>query len=216
MNTSLIVSDTRVMPIWLGSGMARGGTSLIAAALRMLGVYMGDPDFLGGNHEDYQLSLEPNYGKRKREIDRRNKKHDLWGMKSPIGVSPFQFDHFSEHLRNPRLIVILRDNVATSRWRLKTGMPVSMLKRVMRSAAKQDTELSELAYRSANKMPVFVVSMERAIKDIKKFLDDLENFVGRRFCDKEVPLEMLDSAKKKGKAHKKGTSYLQFCPPKAK
>jgi hypothetical protein len=46
------------------------------------------------------------------------------------------------------------------------------------------------------------------------FLADIENFVGRKFCDIEVPLAMLDSAKRKGKKEK--ASYLQFCPPQAK
>jgi hypothetical protein len=37
----------------------------------MLGVYMGNPDYLGGNHEDYTFSLEPDELMRKKEIKRR-------------------------------------------------------------------------------------------------------------------------------------------------
>jgi hypothetical protein len=65
-----------------------------------------------------------------------------------------------------RLIIILRDNIATSRWRVKTGTSLPSLRRIMKSAAKQNDALEALAYKASNTMPVLVVSMERAVKDI--------------------------------------------------
>ena len=46
---------------------------------------MGDPEFIGGNHEDYSLILEPDKRKRKRKriIQQRNKQHAVWGVKAP-------------------------------------------------------------------------------------------------------------------------------------
>lgn len=91
-------------------GVVRGGTSAVAGLLQRLGVFMGHE--LGNNYEDKRF-LHATIPDMKAAIQERNAEHDIWGWKNPQVAN--HLDHLMPHLRNPHLIVVYRDLVATMR-----------------------------------------------------------------------------------------------------
>lgn len=88
-------------------GIARGGTSMAAGALRGLGVHMGDD--LGFNHEDtaIQRAVSQQAFEDFAEIARaRDAEHDLWGFKFP--EASMVMDRIHPVLRQPHYLFVLR------------------------------------------------------------------------------------------------------------
>lgn len=98
---------------FLATGSSRGGTSMVGFLLSQLGVHMGTHD---GSvvHEDLAIinNIEDK-AQLEAHIARRNKGHRVWGFKAPSAA--FELDWFDKALRNPILIVVLRNPLAVSR-----------------------------------------------------------------------------------------------------
>ena len=99
----------------LVTGIARSGTSMVAAVLRAAGLHMGDlvHDVV---HEDAQMQevlRARDTAMLRRLIDQRNAQHKQWGFKAPSLHALMRYDEVGL-FRNPHLIAIYRDPVAVA------------------------------------------------------------------------------------------------------
>ena len=87
-------------------GVQRGGTSMVAGALRALGVDMGRA---GLNHEDRRF-LHASEATLSKVIAERNFELPVWGFKAP--ETTLQLDFLETALRNPHFICVTRNILA--------------------------------------------------------------------------------------------------------
>lgn len=94
-------------------GAPRGGTSMVAGALRSLGVFMGPPDQLGHQHEDPAFRYrERTLGEMVATVQQRDAEHAVWGWKLPNTI--YYIEKLHKHLRNPHYLVVYRNPASTA------------------------------------------------------------------------------------------------------
>ncbi|MGH6889590.1 MAG: hypothetical protein ACREHF_10380 [Rhizomicrobium sp.] len=150
-------------------GVARGGTSMVAGAIRGLGFYMGHA--LENNNEDLEFSYK-SLDHMKQVIRRRDVQHRKWGWKFPAAAN--YLDDLLPHIRNPHLIIVNRDLAATSaghvRWHQREAtFAISDI--LLQS---QKNFLLALRWR----MPALMVSYEKATQRPGRFIEELSQFLG--------------------------------------
>lgn len=113
MLTTNAIDNSREEKTIVVSGLARGGTSMVSVVLRGLGIAMGVG--LNNNHEDIEfysiLNGDTNPRATRSIIDSRNAQHKVWGFKSPLLVEKDVLQTIVESLRNPIVIMVLRNVV---------------------------------------------------------------------------------------------------------
>jgi tetratricopeptide (TPR) repeat protein len=151
-------------------GINRGGTSAIAGLVRGFGFYLG-PD-LPVNNEDPSFTYQP-IDRMKATIEARNADHQFWGWKFPRAVS--YLDHLLDTVRNPMLILVVRDVVATAlglvRWDGRDQM--SAVSEILDQLRKN------IALVLRWRLPTLMVSYEKALARPDDILADLEAFLER-------------------------------------
>lgn len=188
-------------------GSPRGGTSMVAGLLRLLGIYMGD-EVAEANNEDQAfinlhkggfetllaLTSKDSTIKTIRDIiQERNKKHETWGWKDPL--SSLYVKHIIGDLRNPRFVFVTRDLAAIAqREQLAmasrtTGSPQEFfLRRMQRSLTLYEHAIEDLL---AHKFPSAVVSYERALIDPADCSRRLLRFAGLNDADNDDLLNRM-------------------------
>jgi len=168
-------------------GAARGGTSMVAGVVRMLGIPMGeridpptneDLDFIEGK-EPLPAVPNPKHPEHKRVLERllglvhsRNQKYHDWGWKDPLAF--VYAVPLLSHLRNPHLVVVFRDLYSISaRELLETG--VETLDTLTRAQNNYAWLLEVLKRREA---PALITGYEKAVFYPKKFAGELCSFLG--------------------------------------
>lgn len=159
-------SSTKTVVVF---GVARGGTSMVAGAIRGLGFYMGHA--LENNNEDLEFSYK-SLDHMKQVIRRRDVQYRKWGWKFPAAAN--YLDDLLPHVRNPHLIMVNRDLAATSaghvRWHQReTSFAISDILLQM-----QKNFLLALRWR----VPTLLVSYEKATQRPGRFIDELSQFLG--------------------------------------
>jgi hypothetical protein len=158
-------------------GCKRGGTSLVAGILRILGVYMGD-EFIDDNHEDQEFRK-----KSTKEIinliEKRNREYEIWGWKDPESID--YIHHVLPYLVNPVFILVYRDPMAiamseSSRQEKKVGDSLFEAVNVIR-------RLTDFALFTDN---TYVVSYEKAILNPEQYVRDMSNTLGLEYNEKAV------------------------------
>jgi len=150
-------------------GATRGGTSVIAGAVRGFGFFMGDN--LPVNNEDADFVRKP-IAAMKATIQQRNESFGNWGWKYPMAAA--YLDELLPGIRNPVLIVVCRDIAAVASWqkgnlrkRVSAGLEYALLQ-------NQKNLLLSLRWR----LPSLFVSYERATGDASSFVSELGEFLG--------------------------------------
>jgi hypothetical protein len=158
-------------------GVPRGGTSMVAGVARLCGLDLGKD--LPNTHEDFDFNvdflkrdgLEPVPAIRA-AVERRNAAHSVWGWKYPRSIR--FLDQIRPGLRDPRLILVLRDPVASA------GRPVRRLKQNPLEVVQDHLELQarNLELVSRWEVPALLVSYERAIDRPVELAEQLADFLG--------------------------------------
>ncbi|WP_319496825.1 sulfotransferase [uncultured Cohaesibacter sp.] len=167
-------------------GVARSGTSMIAAVLQKLGVFMGS-EARSSVVEDVRLSKAMENGSAKdikAVIAAYNEEHDVWAFKRPEA-----FVYLKKYLslfRNPRVVVVFRDPVAIA-MRNQISMHMEFLDQLERSA-KKTHEL--VGFVKSLDCPTMVVSYEKALYNPDHFIEKLVEFTGLQ-CDEAVRKDAL-------------------------
>lgn len=175
-------------------GSPRGGTSLIAGAMRLAGVDMGsniDPD----NNEDRAFTIhggdvslfqdekrKQNFLADVREnIQNNNKKLEIWGWKDPIVA--YYIEEVFPILRSPRFIFILRDAAAVA-MRERVELPQQDMKRagihLEMNKVGESIDLYQRAFKVLRnaQVPTLVLSYERILRYPQDFAARIADFGG--------------------------------------
>lgn len=158
-------------------GVPRGGTSMVAGVARLCGLNLGTD--LPNNHEDGEFNadflrrdgLEP-VPAIKATVERRNAEHGVWGWKYPRSIK--FLDEIRPGLRDPRLILVLRDPVASA------GRPVRRFKQNPMDVVQEHHQLQarNLKLVSRWEVPALLVSYERSIDRPVELAEQLADFLG--------------------------------------
>lgn len=157
-------------------GSYRGGTSMVAGILRLLGVFMGYN--LGRtNNEDLDFQEERDPSPLEAPIRRRNAAFDLWGWKFPGSLG--YIEPILPQLRNPYFFIICRDPVAIAQREHALGNYT--FGEALRLAALHQFKLLTFTYRTPH--PAFLISYERSLRGKAGFVKDLASFAGLPLSD---------------------------------
>ncbi len=179
-------------------GVPRGGTSMCAGLLQQLDINMGvridndnieDKDFLfhGGNRELFSPDCEerPTAIERVNSlIEFRNNEYSEWGWKDPIS-SLYIRDIFHK-LRNPRLIVIMRDPSAVALREFKENkiidptIPDDRILSHMKNAIDQDLSITFFLHEVS--VPSIIISYERSLRAPEQLVDGVADFLKKELA----------------------------------
>lgn len=158
-------------------GVARGGTSMVAGLTRMCGVWLGDD--LPHNHEDAAFNVDQlkkagadPVARMREAITERDAARDVWGWKYPHAGA--YLEDLRDDLRNPHLVVVLRDPVASTARNIlyNDAEPLREVLRVHRTTTRN----LDLVERWA--VPTLFVSYERGLARPFKLAGLLAEFLG--------------------------------------
>jgi hypothetical protein len=153
-------------------GVARGGTSAVAACLSVFGVNMGR-GALAPVYEDLELALafESGDGSRARKmIEQRRQAGGTWGFKRP-GYIRYAKDYHAD-LGDVRYVAVFRDPMATA-MRARLSSQADLLDSMERSLR----EYAEIqAFLESCDAPALLVSYEKILGDPARFVEVLADF----------------------------------------
>jgi hypothetical protein len=151
-------------------GVSRGGTSMVAGAVRGFGYDLGDN--LAVNQEDTDFCYKTDEHM-KHAIETRNSRHSYWGWKFPMAAD--YIEQLLPMIRNPMFIIIARDPVAAAsglvRW--DNQEPSGAIAGVALQTLKNITISIRM------RLPTLYISYEKASRDTRTFLIELETFLAR-------------------------------------
>ena len=169
-------------------GVPRGGTTMVARIVEQLGVPMGQD--LPANYEDhaFNFDLMPDELKADRRkmlsslidvIRERNQSNSVWGWKYPR--AHLYLPKIIKHVRNPHLICVFRDPVASAlrplsrRQSPKNPSPL-MPTKVVKQHLDWQTRNIQLIHKLS--LPSFLCSYEKSVADRTSFVGELASFIG--------------------------------------
>lgn len=173
-------------------GAPRGGTSLVAGALRLVGIFMGDDtdpannedrafNFHGGNLSILtQTEDRVEYLERIRQtIEQRNSSHSVWGWKDPLAA--LYVEDILPSLINPHLILVTRDITATAmRERIEASNVSTVIDDESFHLAKAGQALglyqSALSVIERSNAPALLLSYEKSIRNVEDFAAQILEF----------------------------------------
>ncbi len=157
------------------SGVARSGTTLVAAVLQETGLFLGN--FLADVvHEDRELLAILQSGQRELLADaigRRNAEHRDWGFKIP-NIHAYLHGTDLRRFRDPHLILIYRDPVAVS---VRNAIS-EMFDQFATLAETAAAQLSVVEFVRATDCACLLISYEKALIFADHFVDTLTGFCG--------------------------------------
>ena len=154
------------------TGVERGGTSPVAGAARALGLYLGEG--LHQNNED-PLFVHRGYDETIDAINLRNSTHSVWGWKFPKAFLDLPL--YLDHVRNPNLIIVFRDPIASSMGHEKwSGIGIYKPMHFHLSESQAYNSLN-LTHALAARVPTFLISYEKWLLNIEIGVEELAKFL---------------------------------------
>ena len=149
-------------------GVTRGGTSMIAGAVRGFGISLGDNLPVNNEDPDFTYKSLPHM---KAAIQARNEKYQSWGWKFPMAAN--YMEELLPVIRNPVFVIVARDVAATAsaltRWHNRDRSAA------ISEALIQTQKNFTLALRWQT--PTLFVSYERAVSNPEVCLEELGTFL---------------------------------------
>ena len=157
------------------TGLARSGTSMLAALLQAAGVWLGDYVYepIHEDSEITQMLRARDFYRLDALIERQNAKTPIWGFKMPDLHQFLQHDELGR-FRNPHLIVIFRDPVAVA-VRNALSEHVDGTQAIIEASAAMHS-LAQFVRASA--LPYLFLSYEKAIVFPQAFIDNVLRYCG--------------------------------------
>ena len=154
------------------AGVERGGTTPVAGAARALGLFLGEG--LHQNNED-PLFVHRDYNESIDAINLRNSTHSVWGWKFPKAFLDLPL--YLEHVRNPHLILVFRDPIASAMGHLRWS-GVGILKPMhFHLSESQAYNSLNLTHALTAGVPTFLISYEKWLFNIAAGIEELANFL---------------------------------------
>ncbi|WP_141012886.1 sulfotransferase family protein [Nocardioides sambongensis] len=163
-------------------GTPRGGTSLIGGLVRLCGLPFGEG--LLDNHEDpafnfeaIQRSGQDPATTLRQTVRQRNAAHPVWGWKYPRASR--YLDAIRSDLRNPHLLVVLRDPVAAAgRHRGADGGRRSAIH------LQHERQVVNVELMERWQVPTLAISYERGVDQPVRLTRQIARFLGTPAPDK--------------------------------
>ena len=161
------------------SGVGRSGTSMTAAVISALGIPMGrtqneavfeDKEFVGA-------LLYFDWGLLRALINKRNEEADRWGLKFP-SLQNHLFPDQLERFRNPYLIVVTRDPVATASRATISDPEGGTEAEAFYNVSEQAYDMARFVQKA--KVPTLLLSYEKFVAFPEKTIDGIARFCGLR------------------------------------
>lgn len=164
------------------TGVARGGTTMLAQTLDRLGLFMGDfrdPSDLA-DLAILSALLESDMRSLQGIIEDRNRRFAEWGFKIP-NLHSFLPATEARRFRNPRYVVVLRDPLAIAR---RNELAVRLdAAAAIRQAGEDIAKLT--SYICALTAPVLVISYEKALQNAASVIETMTAFCGLAPSDQQ-------------------------------
>lgn len=163
-------------------GLPRSGTSMVAAVLKSLGVFIGEQvDAAVFEDREMAAALGPGNAERLAQlIAERNAAHSLWGFKRPEAYR--HLDLLCRSCRNPRVIVTFRDILAIA-MRNSISMQIEPLKLLM-PLVDQYRDLVTTIKRSS--VPFLLISYEKAVQFPCETVAEIASFCGLQPSEDQI------------------------------
>jgi len=161
-------------------GVPRGGTTMVAAVVDALGVDLGPAKDLAEHTFEDQNMTQADPGLLLSYIAKRNRERKIWGWKYPTAINSLHSVFFA--LRNPRIIVVFRDIVASIDGEMRFDEQKNITpRRTFADLAKATLNWwdTNMEFISQTAFPVMLVSYERALQAPETFIHELAKFIGR-------------------------------------
>ena len=179
------------------AGVERGGTSPVAGAARVLGLFLGEG--LHRNNED-PLFVHRGYHETIKAIKLRNSTHSVWGWKFPKAFLSLPL--YFEHLRNPHLIIVFRDPVAAAMGHDKwSGAGIAKPTQFQLSESQAYNSMN-LNHAQISGVPALLISYEKWLLNTAAGIDELANFLHLEPPEKALKTRLLK--------YLQGGSYKDF------
>lgn len=169
-------------------GVARGGTSLVAGALDMLGVFTGD-ESRKPVYEDTKLAKFLEAGDLKQAqavIADYNIREHIWSFKRPVSVN--YVNTLCEVCRNPVFLIIFKDIFSISN-RNKISMQGDVVSELEKAYDAYGKIVSFVREESPN---AFLLSYEKIMQNKEMFVDLLIDLIGVDSVSQEQKIATLD------------------------
>ena len=157
------------------TGPSRSGTTMMAQIVRTLGVDLGETIDVNlfEDIEIRQATKKADMATMKALIKERNRKHSVWGWKNPGSLE--YLAKFSSKLRNPFIIFMFRDPIATAvRNQIHENYTLDLVKNV--NDALNYMKLAVRWIRKHN-APCMCVSYEKALLNPDSLIDEVVRFL---------------------------------------
>jgi hypothetical protein len=164
------------------TGLARSGTSMLAALLEGAGVWLGDHVYqpINEDAEITQILRARDLTRLDALIRRQNAKTPIWGFKMPDLHQFLQHDELGR-FRNPHLMVIYRDPVAVAA-RNALSEQVDGTEAMIETTAAMH---SIAQFVRASGLPFLLLSYEKALLFPQVFIDGALKFCGITLDDEK-------------------------------
>ena len=163
-------------------GLPRSGTSMIAAVLKSLGVFIG-AKIDNAVYEDQDIAAalaSENSGRLDELIAARNAAHRIWGFKRPEAYR--QLDLLCASCRNLRVIVTFRDILAIA-LRNKLAIQIEPLQ-FLPHLADQSLLLANIVSRLS--VPSLLMSYEKVLQFPTETVAEIAHFCGLHATEEQI------------------------------
>jgi hypothetical protein len=157
------------------TGLARSGTSMLAALLEAAGIWLGDHVYepINEDAEITQMLQARDFTRLDALVERQNANTPIWGFKLPDLQLYIQHDEL-RRFRNPHLIAIFRDPVAVA-----ARNAISEQYDPTQAMIEATTAIHALAqFVRAARVPFLLLSYEKALLLPRAFIDNVLAFCG--------------------------------------
>jgi hypothetical protein len=164
------------------TGVARGGTSMLAQVLDRLGLFLGDlrDRVVVEDTEILHALQQSDMGRLEDIIANRNQRFAKWGFKVP-NLHNFLPATEQRRFRNPRYVVVFRDPLAIAR-RNELSMRQDAAKTI-REAGENMMKLTQ--YVGALTGPALLISYEKALQNAEYVIEAMSAFCGLTPSDEQ-------------------------------
>jgi hypothetical protein len=167
------------------AGLPRGGTTMVAAAVEALGVYLGPENDLRNFHFEDQRMNSPHLDEQHVAIKENDSKHQVWGWKDPGAIHPLR--ELSWALRNPMVIIVFRDLFTSIQGEMRFDEEHGYnrsLADLIDSTINNTQRNWEFVKRT--QLPTLLVCYERAVQNREAFVKQLVDFMQIEPSDSQI------------------------------
>jgi len=159
------------------AGVPRGGTTMAAAVVYFLGVYLGPEEDLKDFTLEDQTLNQPYHDVQFRRIKENDAQHDVWGWKNPGAIHSLKETSYA--LRNPHLIVVFRDMLATVQGEMRVDAD-NDINRPPDVIVENHLDRIHENWRFIldSQLPTLLISYELAMRYPERLVEQMVSFLG--------------------------------------